>query len=41
VALLPKEAEHFESNCLRLSELILKGDERIGKMPVKKKKKNP
>jgi hypothetical protein len=37
--LLPEESDDFESAALRLCELILKGDNRIGKIPVKKKKR--
>ncbi len=37
--LLPEESDDFESAALRLCEFILKQDNRIGKIPVKKKKK--
>ena len=37
--LLPKDADDFESSVNRACELIIKGDERIGKIPKPKKSK--
>jgi hypothetical protein len=39
--LLPMDDDDFESNVNKACELILKGDERIGKIPKEKKKKDP
>jgi hypothetical protein len=36
--LLPKEADDFESSVNHLCDLIIRGDERIGKVPKPKKK---
>lgn len=37
---LPKDADDFETSVNHLCSLILKGDERIGKIPKPKKKKS-
>lgn len=36
---LPEESENFESDALKLVQLILMNDSRIGRLPAKKKKK--
>jgi hypothetical protein len=37
--IIPKDADDFETSVNRACELILKGDERIGKIPKQKKSK--
>jgi hypothetical protein len=37
---IPAEADDFEESVLRICELILKGDPRIGKIPKARKKKS-
>lgn len=37
---LPDDADDFEESVMTVCELILKGDERIGKIPKEKKKKS-
>jgi hypothetical protein len=37
--MLPLDADDFESSALKVCELILRGDERIGRIPKPKKRK--
>lgn len=37
--MIPADSETFEEEAMKVCELILKGDKRIGKIPGKKKKK--
>ena len=37
---LPDECDSFEEDACKLATLVLKNDARIGRIPVKKKKKN-
>lgn len=36
---LPEESENFEADAMKLVQMILMNDTRIGRLPVKKKKK--
>lgn len=36
---LPEESENFESDTMKLIQMILLNDTRIGRLPIKKKKK--
>ena len=38
---LPSEDEHFEEDVMKVCNLIIKGDRRIGKTPKPRKKKTP
>ena len=39
--LLPNDADDFESSAIKLCDLIVRGDERVGKIPdVRKRKKS-
>ncbi len=37
--MIPVEADDFESSAIRICEMILKGDARVGKIPKARKKK--
>ena len=37
--MLPQDADDFESSAIKICELILQGDERIGRIPKPRKKK--
>lgn len=39
--IIPADADDFEESAIKICDLILKGDERIGNIPKPKKKKNP